>query len=82
MVTPLNPRGVMALRLPDADRDAFLKRHKTKLFEAYGTVMPEFVAVPDALLGNTKELGKYLAISYAHARSLKPKPTRKPARKR
>ena len=39
--------------------------------------MEEYVAVPDALLKNTKELNKYLAVSYEYARTLKPKPTKK-----
>ena len=48
----------LAIRLPQGKREEFLKKYKTTLFEAYGTVMPEYVAVPDALLKNTKELRK------------------------
>jgi len=67
----------LALRLPEDKREEFLKKYKTTLFEAYGTVMKEYVAVPDALLKNTKELQKYLDLSYAYAKTLKPKPTKK-----
>jgi TfoX/Sxy family transcriptional regulator of competence genes len=67
----------LAIRLPEEQREAFLKKYKTALFEAYGAVMEEYVAVPDALLNNTKELHKYLALSYEYARTLKPKPTKK-----
>ena len=67
----------MALRLPEDARAEFLKRYKMKLFEAYGTVMPEYVAVPDTLLANTKELKKYFDISYNYAQTLRPKPTTK-----
>ena len=49
------------------------------LFEAYGTVMPEYVAVPEAMLRDTRELKKYLMISYEYAKSLKPKATKKKA---
>lgn len=73
----LSPEGRMALRLPEEEREKFLKKYKTKLFEAYGTVMKEYVAVPDALLKKTKELQKYFALSYAYAKTLKPKPTKK-----
>lgn len=59
------------------DREQFLKKYKTKLFEAYGAVMKEYVAVPDALLANTRELQKYLASSFAYAKRLKPKTTKK-----
>jgi TfoX/Sxy family transcriptional regulator of competence genes len=77
MFTMLSPSGMMALRLPEDEREKFLKRHKTKLFEAYGAVMKEYVAVPDELLRNTKVLQKYLGLSYEYAKTLKPKPTTK-----
>src|SRR6202790_291965 len=73
MFTMLSPSGVMALRLPEDEREKFLKKHKTKLFEAYGAVMKEYVAVPDELLRNTKVLHKYLGLSYEYAKILKPK---------
>jgi TfoX/Sxy family transcriptional regulator of competence genes len=77
MFTLLHQSRSLAIRLPEAERTAFLKKHKTKLFEAYGAVMGEYVAVPDALLKNTKELQKYLALSYEYVKTLKPKPTKK-----
>lgn len=67
----------LALRLPTAEREAFLKKYKTKLCEQYGTVMPEYVQVPHALLKKTQELRKYFDLSYAYVSSLKPKPTKK-----
>jgi hypothetical protein len=39
--------------------------------------MKEYVAVPDALLRKTNELKKYLGLSYAYAKTLTPKPTKK-----
>ena len=67
----------MAIRLPEDEREKFLKKYRTTLFEAYGAVMKEYVAVPDALLGKTKELKKYLDLSYQYAQTLTPKPTKK-----
>jgi hypothetical protein len=67
----------LALRLPEDEREKFLKKYQTSLFEAYGTVMKEYVAVPDNLLPKTKELKKYLELSYSYAKTLKPKPTKK-----
>lgn len=69
--------GKLAIRLPEDEREKFLKKYKTALYEAYGTVMKEYVAVPDSLLGKTKELQKYLVLSYEYARTLKPKPTKR-----
>ena len=41
--------------------------------EAHGTIMKEYVAVPESVLKNTKELEKYLDISYEYVKTLKPK---------
>ena len=69
----------MILRLAPTDREAFIKRYKSKLPEMYGTVMKEYVEVPDALLKKTSELRKYFDLSFAYASSLKPKATKKKA---
>ena len=75
MFTLLHQSQTLAIRLPDGEREKFLKKYKTTLFEAYGAVMKEYVRVPDSLLGSTRELGKYLEMSYEYAKTLKPKPT-------
>jgi len=77
MFTLFNPPGHLAIRLPEAEREKFIKKYKTRLFEAYGIVMKEYVAVPDSLLPKTKELARYLDLSYEYAKTLKPKPTKK-----
>src|SRR5271169_6272032 len=56
MFTLLNPPGRLAIRLSEAEREKFIKKYKTQLFEAYGAVMKEYVEVPDSLLPKTKEL--------------------------
>lgn len=75
MFTLLQDSRRLAIRLPEQEREKFLKEHKTTLFEAYGAVMKEYVAVPDSLLKNTKELRKYLELSFEYAKTLRPKPT-------
>ena len=80
MFSLLTADGTLALRLPTSDREAFLKKYKTTLCEQYGAVMKEYVRVPPMLLPNTRQLSKYLALSYQYARSLKPKPTTKSPR--
>jgi len=77
MFTLLHQSSTLAIRLPEDKRVEFLKKYKTTLFEAYGVVMKEYVAVPDSLLKNTRELEKYLEASYEYAKTLKPKPSRK-----
>ena len=77
MFTLLHSSGTLAFRLPEEEREKFLKKYKTGLFEAYGAVMKEYVVVPDALLKKTPELARWLEISYAYAETLKPKATKK-----
>ena len=77
MFTILHQSRTLAIRLPEDEREQFLRKYKTTLFEAYGAVMKEYVTVPDALLKKTKELQKYLELSYEYAKSLKSKPTKK-----
>ena len=78
MFSCLHPPGVLALRLPAGEREKFLEKYKAKLFESYGVVQKEYVTVPDGLLKNTKELGKYFRLSHDYVKTLKPKATKKP----
>jgi len=77
MFSYLHASGGLALRLPKGEREKFLEKYKTKLFDAYGIVQKEYVTVPDALLANTSELKPYFKISYEYAKSLKPKAAKK-----
>lgn len=80
MFTLLHSSGRLAIRLPEEERKKFLKKYSATLFEAYGTVMNEYVAVPDDLLKKTTELKKYFELSYEYVKTLKPKPTTKKKR--
>jgi len=77
MFTILSRKGVMGMRLSPADREAFLKDHGASLYSDYGTVMPEYVAVPGDLLADTERMIPYVAASLAYAQTLRPKPTTK-----
>jgi TfoX/Sxy family transcriptional regulator of competence genes len=77
MFTFLSEAGVLAIRLPKEEREAFLKKYETTLMESHGAIMKEYVAVPEHLLKNTKELRKYLDLSYEYVKTLKPKPQKK-----
>ncbi len=77
MFTLFDKSAMLAIRLPEEERENFIKKYKAKLHETYGTVMKEYVAVPDNLLGKTKELKKYFDISWEYVQSLKPKATAK-----
>lgn len=75
MFSFLSPTGTLALRLPPGDREAFLERYATTLHEAYGTVMKDWVSVPDALLADVEELAPHFRAGYAYVAAQKPKPT-------
>jgi hypothetical protein len=77
MFTILLGSESLGIRLPEEERAKFLKKYETTLLEAYGAVMKEYVAVPDGLLGKTKELARYLDLSFAYAGTLKAKATTK-----
>jgi hypothetical protein len=73
MFTYLDQTGTMGMRLPQDEVEKFLKKYKTVLFKSYGVVKKDYVTVPSALLTNTTELSKYLAISYEYLKTLKAK---------
>jgi hypothetical protein len=68
MFTYLDQTGKLGIRLPKDELEAFVAKYKTTLFESYGAVKKDWATVPEALLNNTKELKKYLGISYAYVK--------------
>jgi hypothetical protein len=75
MYTMISKHGVVGIRLPEPERSAFLEQHSTDLFRGDPAWPPakEFVAVPDALLGDTAALKPYLELSLRYVQTLKPK---------
>ena len=73
MFTFLSESGVLAIRLPKNERESFLKQYNSALMESQGTIMKEYVTIPESLLKNTDELKKYLDMSYESVKTLKPK---------
>jgi TfoX/Sxy family transcriptional regulator of competence genes len=77
MFSLLGKDGSLGFRLSKADREEFLAKYKSKLMEQYGAVMKEYVLIPDQVLNSAKDLKKYFDLSYAYAKTLKPKATSK-----
>ncbi len=69
--------GSLALRLPEEEREAFIKKHKTTLCEQHGVVLKEYIVVPDKLWEKNDELQAYFDLSLNYIKTLKPKPTAK-----
>ena len=77
MFSFLNEDGLLALRLPEKEREEFMSEYNTSLMEAHGIVMKEYVLVPEELFKNTKKVKKYFDLSYNYAKSLKAKTSKK-----
>lgn len=75
MFSFITTRGTLALRLPLDLRDALIAKGEAAPCEQYGVIMPDFAEFPADALKNTRTIAKHFAASYAHASSLKPKPT-------
>ena len=73
MFSLLTKEGKLALRLPDADRKAFVKKYGTEPVVQYGAVMKEYVEIPLELLKDTDKLKQYFKLSYQYIDTLKPK---------
>ena len=76
MFSFLDKNGEMGLRLPQPERDKFIKKYDTKLSVQHDKVMKEYVVVPYGLLSNTEKLKEYLKLSHDYILSLKPKTTK------
>jgi hypothetical protein len=50
----LSPEGRLAFRLPNPEREQFLKKYKTTLFEAYGAVMQSTLLFPTSCFRRPK----------------------------
>ena len=77
MFSFLSDTGTLALRLPADDRAAFIERYGTRLHEAHGAVMKEYVSVPESLAADESALAAWFAASYAYVAGLKPKTTKR-----
>lgn len=80
MFTYLSKTGSLGIRLPKKEREEFLEKYSTTLYESHGAIMKEYVTVPDDLLQNTEELKTYIDLSYNYVKTLKPKASKKKAK--
>jgi hypothetical protein len=77
MYSFLYTNGDVALRLPASEREAFLAKFNTKLFDGYGMVQKEYVTIPADQLASTADFTPYLAMSHEYVKTLKVKPSKK-----
>lgn len=77
MFSFLAPDGVLCLRLSADDCTAFMQAHGTEPVMQYGSVMRDYVAVPETLVSDGDALAALFRKSVENARSLKAKPTKR-----
>lgn len=78
MFSFLDKFGRLCLRLPKKEREAFIAEHGTEPVVQYGSVMKEYVEVPETLAQSEALLDACFHKCLDYARSLPAKPTRKP----
>jgi hypothetical protein len=77
MTSFIDKAGEVSIRLDQEDREVFMGRYDTELAVQYGSVMKEFVVVPDDLLERPDELREWFVRSWEWVGTLQPKPTKK-----
>jgi TfoX/Sxy family transcriptional regulator of competence genes len=77
MFTYLSPEGVLGIRLHKKEREDFLEKYHTTLYQSQGMTLKEYVTVPEELFSNTEELKQWLDKSYEYAKTLKSKASKK-----
>ncbi len=76
MYSAMNGADVIGIRLSKEDREAFMAKYKSSLYEGYpGFFQKEYAAVPKKLYSDTRALRHWFRKSHAYVSSLKPKKT-------
>lgn len=78
MFSVFSTEGYLGIRLPRAEREAFLEAYGVSLLKSYGATMREYVTIPRELLEDTSRLAPVLAASYDYVSALPPQATTKP----
>jgi hypothetical protein len=73
MFSFLSPTGALFLRLPEKEKEAFIKKHKPAAAKQHGKVLMEYVEVPEKLMKDFAEVKRYFNISHSYVQTLKPK---------
>jgi hypothetical protein len=77
MTSFLDKAGGVSIRLNKEDREKFTAGYDTELAVQYGSVMKEFVVVPDDLHERPDELREWFLRSWQWVGTLEPKPTKR-----
>ncbi|XOV91957.1 MAG: hypothetical protein ACFHWX_17330 [Bacteroidota bacterium] len=70
MYSQLNKEGQLGIRLPKSEAESFIEKYGAEEFKSYGSVMDEYVKVPDKLLSQPQVIAEYLIKGYDHVMTL------------
>lgn len=71
----LNRAGIIGIMLSKESREAFIKKHKSSPFEAFGGILEDFISVPESLYNDNELMSSLLNESFEYVNYL---PTKKP----
>lgn len=77
MFSMIRKDGTLGIRLSKDDQEEFMKNHKSEPFENYGSMIKDYVEVPESVLMDTDLMVEYLNKSFEYTKTLKAKPTKK-----
>ncbi|WP_432666567.1 hypothetical protein R9X47_09500 [Wukongibacter baidiensis] len=77
MFTMMRKDGVLGIRLSKEDRELFMEKYGAREFENYGSMIREYVEVPEKVLMDKEVMVDYLKRSFEYTKTLKAKATKK-----
>ena len=73
MFALLNKVGEIGVRISKPSQEAFKKKHNATEYRSHGTVMKDYVLIPDNLLSDSALMTELFTESFNFVMSLKPK---------
>lgn len=73
MFSMINKEAEFGIRLPKSTQESFKAKYNSREFLSHGSIMRDYVWIPDELLAKPEELFPYLQESFDFVMSLPPK---------
>ncbi len=73
MFSLLNKNAELGFRFHKDDCKIFMEKHQTGIYKSHGSVIKDYVLIPEELLSQKDLLAEYLSKSLEHVMSLPPK---------
>lgn len=73
MFSLLNKNAELGFRFHKEDCKIFMEEHQTGIFKSHGSIVKDYVLIPETMLSKKEILAEYLKKSWEHVMSLPPK---------